>query len=39
LDGVSGNEVDQQEDERAYEPDDWESVKDALEKRFQELVR
>ena len=32
LDGVSGDEVDQQEDGRDYQPDYREGVEDALEK-------
>jgi hypothetical protein len=35
LDGVSGYEVDEEEDERYHQPDNWESVEDALEKSFQ----
>ena len=33
-DGVSGDEVDQQEDEGDDQPDDWQGVEDALEKRL-----
>jgi hypothetical protein len=35
LDGVSGDKVDQEEDEADYQPDDWEGVEDALEDSFQ----
>jgi len=38
LDGVSGDEVDHQEDEAYYQPDYWEGVEDALEEKFQLLV-
>jgi hypothetical protein len=38
LDGVSGNEMDQQEDERHDQPDDWKGVEDALEEGFQSLA-
>jgi hypothetical protein len=31
LDGVSGDEVDEEEDERDYQPDYWQGVEDALE--------
>jgi hypothetical protein len=31
LDGVSGDHVDEQEDEAHYQPDYWEGVEDALE--------
>jgi hypothetical protein len=34
LDGISGDEVDQQEDEANYQPEDWEGVEDALEEGF-----
>lgn len=30
LDGVAGHQVDQEEDEAYYQPDDWEGVEDAL---------
>jgi hypothetical protein len=33
LDGISGDEVDQDEDERHYQPDYWERVEDALEEK------
>ena len=32
LDGISGDEVDQQEDETHDQPDYWEGVEDALER-------
>jgi hypothetical protein len=35
LDGVSGDEVNQQEDKTDYQPNDWECVEDALEEEFQ----
>jgi len=35
LDGVSGDQVDQEEDETYYQPEYWEGVEDALEKEFQ----
>jgi hypothetical protein len=35
CDGVSGDEMDEQEDEAYYQPDDWEGVEDALEEGFQ----
>ena len=35
LDGVSGNEMNKQEDERDDQPDDRQSVEDALEEKFQ----
>jgi hypothetical protein len=31
LDGVSGDEVDEQEDEAYHQPDYWQGVEDALE--------
>jgi hypothetical protein len=31
LDGVSRDQVDQQEDERDHQPEYWEGVEDALE--------
>jgi hypothetical protein len=34
LDGVSGDEMDQEEDEAYYQPDYWEGVEDALEEGF-----
>ena len=37
LDGIAGDEVDQEEDQGDYEPDDWERVKGALEEGFQEV--
>jgi hypothetical protein len=39
LDRVSGDQVDQEEDKRNYEPDHREGVEDALEEGLQELVR
>jgi hypothetical protein len=38
LDRVSGDEVDEQEDEADYQPDNREGIEDALEKQFQLLV-
>ena len=38
LDGISGHQVDQEEDEGDYEPDDRESVEDALEEGLQVVV-
>ena len=35
CDGVSGDEVDEQEDEADHQPDYWEGVEDALEDGFQ----
>jgi hypothetical protein len=35
LDGVSGDQVDQEEDEAYYQPDYWDGVEDALEEEFQ----
>jgi hypothetical protein len=35
LDGISGDEVNHQKDEGDDQPDDWESVEDALEDRVQ----
>ena len=35
LDGISGDEVDEQEDEADHQPDDWQGVEDALEEEFQ----
>ncbi len=35
LDGVSGDEVDEQEDEAYHQPDDGERVEDALKDGFQ----
>jgi hypothetical protein len=35
LDGVSGDQVDQEENERDYEPDDRKGVEDALEEGLQ----
>jgi len=35
LDGVSGDEVDEEEDQTYYQPDDREGVQDALEEGFQ----
>jgi hypothetical protein len=35
LDGVSWDEVDEEEDEADDQPDDWEGVEDALEEGFQ----
>ena len=35
LDGITGNEMNQKEDDADHQPDDWESVNDALEKGFQ----
>jgi hypothetical protein len=35
CDGVSGDEVDQEEDQAYYQPDYWEGVEDALEEEFQ----
>jgi hypothetical protein len=32
LDGVSGDEMDEQEDQGDYQPDYWEGIEDALEK-------
>ena len=32
-DGISGDQVDEQEDEANHQPDDWEGVEDALEER------
>lgn len=37
LDGVSGDEVDQEENQAHHQPDDWEGVEDALEEGFQSL--
>ena len=33
LDGISGDEMDQEEDEADYQPDYWEGVEDALEEK------
>jgi len=38
LDRVSGDEMNEEENERDDEPDNWQGVEDALEERFQELV-
>jgi hypothetical protein len=38
LDRVSRDQVDQEEDEGHDQPDDWESIEDALEERFQLAV-
>jgi hypothetical protein len=35
LDGIAGDEVDQEEDQAHYQPDDWEGVEDALGYSFQ----
>ena len=34
-DGISGDQMDQQEDQAHDQPDDWQSVEDALEDGFQ----
>jgi hypothetical protein len=33
--GIAGDQVNQQENDADYQPDDWEGVEDALEERFQ----
>jgi len=38
LDRISGDQVDEEEDQGDYEPDDWQGVEDALEEGFQALV-
>jgi len=38
LNGISGDEVDQQKNQAYYQPDDWQGVEDALEERFQQPV-
>jgi hypothetical protein len=35
LDGVSGDQVDQEKDEAYYQPDYWDGVEDALEEELQ----
>ena len=35
LDGIARNEMDQEEDDADYQPNDWEGVEDALEDGFQ----
>ena len=35
LNGISGNEVDEKEDDADDEPDDWQRVEGALEEGFQ----
>jgi hypothetical protein len=37
LNGVSGDEVDQEKDETHYQPDYWEGVENALEEDFQSV--
>jgi hypothetical protein len=39
LDGVSRDQVDQEENEGDDEPDHWQGVEDALEEGLQESVR
>jgi hypothetical protein len=34
LDGISGDEVDEKEDEAYDQPDYWQGVEDALEEEF-----
>jgi hypothetical protein len=34
---IPGNQVNQQENDADYQPDDWESVEDALEEGFQQF--
>jgi hypothetical protein len=34
LDGISRDQVDQQEDEAYHEPEYWQGVEDALEEEF-----